>query len=374
MVRESATCTALAVVRPSLGKRKTEEVGGQDISPYAARLPKFQATGNYYDKQAAGQDYHELQEIITGCQRNRSLIRILYGEYTEAQRMTTQGPLLDMAVCFQPEAKTIYNLPDEFVCPWLKKNTDLTSDQLVRIRSKDPKSPHKMLCYKVQLPETFRLEGELQNISLCEHFLDKREKDMGFRMSAPAKSKHVGEDGGVFWLDCSSWRTVFSESFLKTVTYVPTGDVVEVDIDELAVKETWSPVNFHLDLQAAYQYKKCTGTPVHLVQPGVESDRAVEAADIRDRRQEGEQGVRCECCRRVLGHHRSWLGSKRAHCCGVTKNRVGSFRILRFSFFAWGDRVNHFLSSSHKGFPDRRRLLTHPPVSPLPCPGIVPRT
>ena len=256
MVRESATCTALAVVRPSLGKRKTEEVGGQDISPYAARLPKFQATGNYYDKQAAGQDYHELQEIITGCQRNRSLIRILYGKYTEAQRMTTQGPLLDMAVCFQPEAKTIYNLPDEFVCPWLKKNTDLTSDQLVRIRSKDPKSPHKMLCYKVQLPETFRLEGELQNISLCEHFLDKREKDMGFRMSAPAKSKHVGEDGGVFWLDCSSWRTVFSESFLKTVTYVPTGDVVEVDIDELAVKETWSPVNFHLDLQAAYQYKK----------------------------------------------------------------------------------------------------------------------
>ena len=85
---------SVSVSTPSpSGKRKSEDAS--ELTPYAAKLPKFDSAGDYMSAEQAKHDHANLQAIITGCQQRPGLIRVLFGKLTEAQRQGAKGALLD---------------------------------------------------------------------------------------------------------------------------------------------------------------------------------------------------------------------------------------------------------------------------------------
>jgi hypothetical protein len=227
-----------------------------DVSPYASRLPSFHSTGEFFTDERAKTDHIQLQSMIDGCLKNRQLIPICFGKFTEAMKALVCNPVLDRSAVFAPPApKNLMGLPIAFLIQWLVSKTDMTADMLLAFTQIDKKAIHRLFLAKVQLPEGLRMDGELQNVAVLKRILDARDVHCGERLKHVCRDKYV-QGNKIYWLNCGAYRPKFDEGKLVEVTHMPSGHIAVVDAANFVITDCaeWQLVDNWSDVGAEYQY------------------------------------------------------------------------------------------------------------------------
>jgi hypothetical protein len=225
-----------------------------ELSPYAAKLPKFERTGSVIEDEKNKNNWLQLQAMINGCQSNPDIVSILFGKFTETRQLFTSVGEWQLAEMFQPTPKNLWALQDDFVYEFIISHSDLKTEYLVAIQRADPKGPHKLFLAMVQLPGSFKLEGDM----VCRGFLNRmchtRFEHCGGRMVKILEEGHV-LNGIVFWANCGSYNGKFEGGKLVEVLHVSSGARVEINPLEIMVSEKWQMVDNWSDVNACYQYE-----------------------------------------------------------------------------------------------------------------------
>jgi hypothetical protein len=231
--------------------KRSSVSAGFTPSPYANKLPKFESkTGSFQDTEDANIEWRQLNRIITDCQQNRYLIKILFNKMMESQqKMATHGSILQT---WGVAPKNIMGLPDTFVMGWVIDNTDLTEDYLVAAKLRDPKAAHKIMIGMTQLPETLKIEEELVFVAVMKKLLDFQFRETGQRLRTIVADGGIDRDGRLYFADVGAYKLTYTEGKLTMIEHTITKDKVEIDPNEFLVTvkydflRNWSDVNAEL--------------------------------------------------------------------------------------------------------------------------------
>jgi hypothetical protein len=119
------------------------------------------------------------------------------------------------------------------------------------IKNGDPKCAHKLFLAITQLPETLKLDGDLQNQVVLCRMADKMRVYYGYRMLHCHNFVHASH---MCYTDVGPYSCNFSENKLKTIHFRPNGDIVNIDHSNVVITDAWALVNAHSDLLAAYEF------------------------------------------------------------------------------------------------------------------------
>lgn len=230
-----------------------------DISPYAAKLPKFAGIGGWVDSERAKSDWLQLSKMISQCQQNRSLISILFAKMTEAERRLSSAPTQDQHEIWPILPRNIMAVPEDFVFQFVLSRTDLSVDQLVAVNRRDPKGAHKMMLAMTQLPETLKIQDELLVVAFFRKLLDHCWKLYGERLKQIVASNMLHGDI-VYDGQCFTYQRTYNDAgHLEMITHIVSGDAVNIDPTECPVTKAWKVTNMFSDMHAEFQFKGFNG-------------------------------------------------------------------------------------------------------------------
>eukprot|EP00959_Pyramimonas_sp_CCMP1952_P171010 3573459-Pyramimonas_sp.AAC.1 len=250
--KAGASSSAAATPPPSKGKDKSSPTANAALTPYAEKLPKYPKQADWFADEEASTDHKGLQRIISACQRDRRLVRILVGKLDDAEQNLVTSRDVAREEMMSPKPSRVETVPDYVLASWLSKHSKLTSADLISVKSKDSHGLVRLFTLGTQLAPTLRLKDEMWIASVFSRVATDQHSKFGERLKGVGAECLI--DGRVNYdlIGCYA-RTWDADGVLTALTHKQTGEQVAIDPSEVRITKKWKFLDNNLDHGAAFQ-------------------------------------------------------------------------------------------------------------------------
>jgi len=237
---------------PSKGKATTSPPVSPALTPYAEKLPKYPKQADWFADEEASTDHKGLQKIISACQRDRRLVRILVGKLDDAEQNLVTSRDVAREEMMNPKPANVERVPDHVLASWIQKHSTFSSADLISVKSKDSHGLVRLFTLATQMSPTLRLKDEMWIASVFGRVATDQSTKFGDRLKDVGSECMV--DGRVNYdlIGCYS-RTWNADGVLVALTHRQTTDQVNIDTDEVRITKKWKFLDNNLDHGAAFQ-------------------------------------------------------------------------------------------------------------------------